>query len=267
MRNFLLIVIALFISLALHYITLKNINNHLSSKKLQYPTSNTKSEQKKGFTAVKYVKIVKPQEKTEQTFLKKQPPIKKEEPKQIIEKKQTVKKTIKNVNLNKNIKTLQIEKSEDKIDLKALFTKKEETEKRKIDDTSKKDIQIKKERQTIKKLDTLTQQYIKLYGEKYYAFSDEQKKYIKNNISTIGKITQKYLQYPTISARTKQSGTNIVEFKLHPNGDITDLKLIGSSNYTALDQNSINTIKIAYAEYPKPSEATWIRIYVNYILY
>lgn len=270
MRNFLFILLALAVSLSVHYLTLTNLNKHLSNKKLQYPTSNKKTKDKKGFTAVKYVKLVEPPK--EQIKKETKAPAKKVQKKiDQVDKTEKVKKTVQKDKKLSEIKTVKIPKKEQVVDLKNLFTKTKETklEKEPVapsnENTQKKQIEV--EKQKVKKLDTVTQKYIKLYGEKYYAFSKEQKKYIKNNISSIGRITQKYLRYPRISARTKQSGANIVEFKLHPNGDITDLRLIGSSNYTALDQNSINTIKIAYAEYPKPSEATWIRIFVHYILY
>lgn len=116
-------------------------------------------------------------------------------------------------------------------------------------------------------IDELTQTYLNLYGDEYYSFSDETKEFLKENLSDIGKITQKYLMYPSISIRTKQQGQNVVEFYLHPNGDITDLKLLKSSTYSALDSNSIHTIKVAYKDYPKPKEVTKIRIFVHYKLY
>lgn len=116
-------------------------------------------------------------------------------------------------------------------------------------------------------IDELTQSYIDLYGEEFMTFSDETKEFLKENLSDIGRITQQYLMYPSISIRTKQQGMNVVEFFLHPNGDITELKLIKSSTYTALDSNSIHTIKVAYKDYPKPKEVTKIRIFVYYKLH
>jgi TonB family protein len=98
-------------------------------------------------------------------------------------------------------------------------------------------------------------------------FSEETKEFLKENLSDIGRITQKYLMYPSISIRTKQQGMNVVEFYLHPNGDITELKLLQSSTYTALYSNSIHTIKVAYKDYPKPKEVTKIRIFVYYKLH
>lgn len=116
-------------------------------------------------------------------------------------------------------------------------------------------------------IDEITQSYIKLYGEEYNSFTKIQKVYLQKNLKTIGSITQKYLRYPTISIRTRQSGTNVIEFILHPNGDITQPIITTSSGYEALDSNTIKTIEIAYKDYPRPSQATKIRIYVTYRLY
>ncbi|WP_281950693.1 energy transducer TonB [Nitrosophilus kaiyonis] len=106
-----------------------------------------------------------------------------------------------------------------------------------------------------------------LYKDEFDSFTIGQKEFIKNNLSLIGKITQKYLTlrgYPDFAVKTRQEGVNIVEFYLHPNGDITDLKIIKSSGYKVLDENSIETIKTAYKDYPRPKETTKIRIYVHY---
>lgn len=111
------------------------------------------------------------------------------------------------------------------------------------------------------------QEIEKLYKGKFNSFTKGQKEFIKKNLSAIGKITQKYLDkrgYPYFAAKTGQEGINIVEFYLYPNGDITDLKIIKSSSYETLDQNSIDTILEAYKDYPRPKEKTLIRIYVQY---
>lgn len=106
----------------------------------------------------------------------------------------------------------------------------------------------------------------KLYGDEFKSFTKEQKEFLKENLKDIGAITQRYLKYPTIAAKLGQHGVNIVEFFLHPNGDISDLKIIDGSGYEILDKNSIYTIEIAYKEYPRPKSVTKIRIYVHYYL-
>ena len=109
-----------------------------------------------------------------------------------------------------------------------------------------------------------------LYKDDFDRFTPDQKKFIKNNLSRIQGITQHYLTlrgYPYIAARLNQDGMNIVEFNLHPNGDISDLKVIKESGSEVLDENSLDTIKTAYKDYPRPKETTKIRFYIYYRLY
>ncbi|MDU7692666.1 MAG: TonB family protein [Helicobacter sp.] len=103
-----------------------------------------------------------------------------------------------------------------------------------------------------------------LYGEKFGDFGTEEKDYITNNLRNIGRITQSYLTYPKLAIYFEQSGINVVEFNLHPNGDISDLKIITSSGLNSLDNQSLETIKIAYKDYPYPKVTTLIRVRVNY---
>ena len=112
-----------------------------------------------------------------------------------------------------------------------------------------------------------TQQIQDLYGVEFGSLSQNAQKFIKNNLDNIGKITQRYLKYPSVAGKVGQEGDNVVEFYLHPNGDISDLRLLHSSGYTLLDNNSLHTIKIAYKDYPYPSEKTKIRIRVMYRIY
>lgn len=109
-----------------------------------------------------------------------------------------------------------------------------------------------------------------LYGEEFHSFSESQKKFIKNNLGTIHRITQNTLTrhgYPDIAVRTRQQGTNIVSFYLHPNGDITGLKLKKRLGYESLDQNTLDVIRIAYKDYPLPNKTTKIIFYVKYSIY
>lgn len=115
--------------------------------------------------------------------------------------------------------------------------------------------------------DMSNQEIKDLYGEEFGSLDAEQRQFIKNNLSGIGRITQKYLKYPVIAGKMGQQGDNIVEFYLYPNGDISDLKLLTPSGFTLLDDNSVRTIKIAYKDYPYPSVKTKIRIRVMYRIY
>jgi TonB family protein len=109
-----------------------------------------------------------------------------------------------------------------------------------------------------------------LYGSEFNTFSPAQKNYIRNNLSAISRITQRTLTrngYPHVAIRTKQQGTNVVSFYLHPNGDISGLRLKRKLGYAALDQNTIKVIRLAYKDYPLPNKKTKIVFYVHYNLY
>ena len=123
-------------------------------------------------------------------------------------------------------------------------------------------------KQTDKGNDSETIQEInQLYGEEFGDLGTAQKDFIRNNLRNIGRITQSYLSYPRIAAYFEQSGVNAVEFYLHPNGDISGLKIIKSSGLSSFDAQTLHTIKIAYKDYPRPTETTLIRIHVTYSYY
>lgn len=107
----------------------------------------------------------------------------------------------------------------------------------------------------------------KLYGKEFDQMTPAQQKFIQDNLSGIGRITQQYLRYPELAGRMNISGQNVVEFTLYPNGDISDLKLNKGSGYEVLDGNSLQTIKLAYKDYPRPTQPTKIRIFVKYSIY
>lgn len=109
-----------------------------------------------------------------------------------------------------------------------------------------------------------------LYGREFDSFSSTQKKFIKHNLGTIYRITQRTLSrngYPEIAVRTRQQGTNVVSFYLHPNGDISGLRLKTKIGYAALDKNTLEVIRIAYKDYPLPNQKTKIVFYVQYSIY
>ena len=254
------LIIAFLFSIVIHTMLFVTIDRTLKNDTLKINTTNKKNDTKnKGLVKVKYVKIkqkaVKPTKKVKKYKEKAQT--------KKIQKRETKKAKIakKTVPL---IKLPVIQKKQ--LDLKQFFTIQKQEEKV-IEQKQTKAIERQQEIQEIQKLPAITQSYIKLYGEQYFEFSEYQRRYLKQNLNTIGKITQRFLRYPKVSIRTKQKGMNVVEFYLHPNGDITDLKLADSSYYTALDTNSIDTIRIAYQDYPRPLEKVKIKIYIKYILY
>jgi len=110
----------------------------------------------------------------------------------------------------------------------------------------------------------------KLYGSEFNTYSPTQKKFIRNNLGTIHRITQRTLTrngYPDVAVSTGQQGTNVVAFYLHPNGDITGLRLKRHIGYEALDKNTLQVIRLAYKDYPLPNKKTKIIFYVRYSMY
>ncbi|MDM5270718.1 TonB family protein [Sulfurovum sp. zt1-1] len=110
----------------------------------------------------------------------------------------------------------------------------------------------------------------RIYGKEFYTYNKEQQKFIKQHLGEIYRITQNTLWrkgYPDVAVRMQMQGTNIVSFYLHPNGDISDLHLRSAIGYRALDDNTLEVIKTAYKDYPKPEKKTKIMFYVKYTLY
>ncbi len=99
--------------------------------------------------------------------------------------------------------------------------------------------------------------------------SRSQRRFIDENLRRIIQISQRtlnYLGYPPEAARFGEEGTNVVEFWLHPNGDISGLHLRRRLNSSSLNRQTIEVIKTAYMNYPRPKTKTKIIIYVRYRL-
>jgi len=110
----------------------------------------------------------------------------------------------------------------------------------------------------------------KLYGSSFHSFTATQKAFIKENLDTIQEITQRTLTrrgYPEGAGNTGQEGTNVVSFNLHPNGDISNLRLKTRIGFRALDDNTLSLIRVAYKDYPYPKTTTKIVFYVTYSIY
>jgi TonB family protein len=109
-----------------------------------------------------------------------------------------------------------------------------------------------------------------LYGNSYSRLSSAQRRFIDENLRKILEISQRtlnYLGYPTEAVHFREQGTNLVEFWLHPNGDISGLRLRRRIGSPSLDRQTIEVIKTAYMHYPRPKVRTKIIIYVRYRLY
>lgn len=271
-----LIILAFILSLSLHFILFSSSKD----KEVQKQSASTSKTVKK--SSVQYVKLMPKKVQKKSKPIKKQPTEKpnKKPIEKIVKKSESKKYKIvkKNSIVSQKKKTLTkkpkkiIPKPIKKVEVKPTYTKKvpiKPQEKRKT--IPKKSLEnfflSQPEPLDTQMLDDITKSYLRLYGKEYNSFTKVQKVYLQKNLKNIGRITQKYLRYPSIAVRTGQQGMNIVEFFLHPNGDISNLKLTNSSGYSSLDKNSIETIEIAYKDYPRPKEKTKVKIYVYYKLY
>ncbi len=107
------------------------------------------------------------------------------------------------------------------------------------------------------------------YGEAFGRLSEGEQKYIVDNQEIMRRITQEQLNRlgPVNIPRNLNVNTfNLIEFYLHPNGDISELRIITASGYEILDDTSLQTIEYSYHRYPLPAQKTLIRYKVGYYL-
>ena len=114
-----------------------------------------------------------------------------------------------------------------------------------------------------------TSQMKKLYGKEWGKLTAGQQNYMIDNLIIMQKITQRVLtRVARINLKTDYNVnvTNVIEFKLHPNGDMSDFRFIKKSNYYVLDNTTKETIEYAYSRYPRPKEVILVRYNVFYNL-
>ena len=248
-----IIILAFIISISLHFFLFNNYKN----KEIKQ-ISEIKEEKQKP-TDVKFVKLKKEEPLIKQTIEQKVE--KKVEiaqtKKEIIQKKEVKKKI-------ENTKKVDIQKSKELQNniLKEQIVDKKES----LQDKTLEDFLSQKEPVNEEILNELQ----KLYGEEYKTFTKVQKAFLEKNLNNFQTITQRVLNrlgYPPLAAKLRIGGVNVVEFMFHPDGSITNLKIINSSGYAVLDDYSIELIEIAYKDYPKPKTSTKLRFNVQYRAY
>ncbi len=109
----------------------------------------------------------------------------------------------------------------------------------------------------------------KLYGDKFGELSEGEQKYILDNQEVMRRITQTTLDRygrARIPDNLRADETNMIEFYLHPDGSISDLRFLKNSRFSILDDTTKETIEIAYSKYPRPTQKTYIRYRVWYNL-
>ena len=115
----------------------------------------------------------------------------------------------------------------------------------------------------------ISQDIKELYGEEFGELTPGQQEYIIDNQEIMRRITQQVLTRVArvnLSRDLNVNRSNVVEFYLHPNGDMTDFKFLSKSGYYVLDDTTKETIEYAYSRYPRPKEKTLIRYNVYYHL-
>lgn len=116
---------------------------------------------------------------------------------------------------------------------------------------------------------SINQDIKELYGDEFGKLSPGQQKYILDNQEIMRRITQQVL---TRVARVNLprdlnvNRSNVIEFYLHPNGDMSDFRFLEKSGYYVLDDTTKETIEYAYSRYPRPTEKTLVRYNVFYHL-
>lgn len=134
----------------------------------------------------------------------------------------------------------------------------------------KSDQEVKTEKKESKSKSNINNSNLKeLYGDEFGKLTPGQQKYLIDNQEIMRRITQEVLNrvaQVNLTADMNVNKTNIVEFYLHPNGDMTDFKFLKNSGYYILDQTTKETIEFAYSRYPRPSEKILVRYNVFYNL-
>lgn len=253
-----IIILAFIISISLHLLFLKKYKNDELAKN----NSNNELVEKK--SDVKFVKIKKQEIAEAKIELVEKPvEIKKNEAvkKEIKETKPLVKNIEKKVERKKEVNFEKAKKLQDNL-LKEQIVKNENSlQEKTLENFLSQKEPINKE---------ILTELEKLYGEEYQTFTKVQKAYLEKNLNNFQVITQRVLDrlgYPKLAAKLKIGGINIVEFMFHPDGSITDLKIINSSSYAVLDEYTLELIEIAYKDYPKPTTTTKLRFKVFYRLF
>jgi len=116
---------------------------------------------------------------------------------------------------------------------------------------------------------SINQNIKELYGDEFGKLSEGQQKYILDNQEIMRRITQQVLTRVAsvnLSRDLNVNRVNVIEFYLHPNGDMSDFKFLQKSGFYVLDDTTKETIEYAYARYPRPQEKTLIRYNVFYNL-
>ncbi len=109
----------------------------------------------------------------------------------------------------------------------------------------------------------------RLYGDAFNELSAGEQKYILDNQEIMRRITQGVLDRygrSRIPDTIRINDVNMIEFYLHPDGSISDIRFLTNSRLSILDDTTKEVIELSYAKYPRPQQKTLIRYRVHYDL-
>lgn len=107
------------------------------------------------------------------------------------------------------------------------------------------------------------------YGDMFGKLSRGEQKYLLDNQEVMRRLTQQQLNQTgsvMIPNTLRVNDYDIVEFYLHPNGDMTDFRFVHRSGFSLLDDVTKETIESVYWKYPRPKQKTLIRYKFGYYL-
>lgn len=93
-----------------------------------------------------------------------------------------------------------------------------------------------------------------------------EQEYLDSHLATIRDLLIKYRKYPTQAVRLKQEGDVRISFRLKNNGEVEDIKILGSSGYELLDEDAMKLIQKTALYFPKPSKSVRITVPLRYNL-
>lgn len=246
------IILAFTFSLLLHFLLFSTYKLDLKENNEVLKENNYTKKSEIKYVILKKEEIIKPEIKEQKEIIK---------PKEKVVKKETAIK--KETAVPKNIEKKEIKKAKEfqQNVLKEQIVKEDSIQNRTLENFLSQKEPVNQE---------ILNELQNLYKEEYETFTKVQKAFLEKNLNNFQIITQRVLNrlgYPRLAAKLRISGTNIVEFMFHPNGDISDLKIISSSGYEIFDSYTLQLIEIAYKDYPKPKTSTKIRFNVQYSAY
>ena len=109
---------------------------------------------------------------------------------------------------------------------------------------------------------------LKLYGAAAAQLNEAQIEYLNKYLQTIANITQSYLDHrggAFLGSQLNLKGTLLVEFTLHPNGDMSRFRILKSSSFHVLDSDFQEVIETVYKDYPYPTKKTPVRFQMSYL--